>query len=203
MSVIICPGVHSPELTQEFLEGIGKLLNLKQVYVFPTRQFPAYSALDILKFLSVQSSAQVQLQHCTLHPLVFIGFSAGVVGAIGAAQILQSLGGHVKAVIAFDGWGVPLLGNFPIHRVSHDRFTDWSSTLWGRNDSSFYADPATAHLDLWRSPQTVQGWTNEAMDLAPTARLTGYRQKQYSTTAAQFLKHLLIQYQEVEVTSID
>ncbi len=203
MSVIICPGVHSPELTQEFLEGIGKVLNLRQVYVFPTRQFPAYSAIHILKFLSGQSSAQdLQLQHCILHPLVLIGFSAGVVGAIGAAQILQSFGGQVKAVIAFDGWGVPLLGNFPIHRVSHDRFTDWSSTLWGRNDSSFYADPATAHLDLWRSPQTVPGWTNEAIDSAPTARLTGYGQKQYSTTAAQFLKHLLIHYQEVEVASI-
>lgn len=202
MSVIICPGVHPPELTQGFLEGIGKLLNLKQVYVLPTSQFPAYSGLHILKFLSRQPSAQVQLQHCTLHPLVLIGFSAGVVGAIGAAQILQSLGGQVKAVIAFDGWGVPLLGNFPIHRVSHDRFTDWSSTLWGRNDSSFYADPDIAHLDLWRSPQTVQGWTTEAVDSASTARLAGYGQKQYATTAAQFLKHLLIQYQEAETTSI-
>jgi len=203
MSVIICPGVHSPELTQEFLEGIGKLLNPKQVYVFPTQQFPAYSALHILRFLNVQSAVQgLQLQHCILNPLLLIGFSAGVVGAIGAAQILQSLGGEVKAVIAFDGWGVPLLGNFPIHRISHDRFTDWSSTLWGRNDSSFYAEPDVAHLDLWRSPQTAQGWTNEALDSAPTARLAGGGQKQYSTTAAQFLKHLLIQYQEAEITSV-
>jgi hypothetical protein len=203
MSVIICPGVHSPELTQEFLEGIGKLLNPKQVYVFPTQQFPAYSALHILRFLNVQSAVQgLQLQHRILNPLLLIGFSAGVVGAIGAAQILQSLGGEVKAVIAFDGWGVPLLGNFPIHRISHDRFTDWSSTLWGRNDSSFYAEPDVAHLDLWRSPQTAQGWTNEALDSAPTARLAGGGQKQYSTTAAQFLKHLLIQYQEAEITSV-
>jgi hypothetical protein len=203
MSVIICPGVHSPRLTQEFLEGIGKSLNLNQVYVFPTRQFPAYSALHILKFLSAQSSAQgLQLQHCTLNSLVLIGFSAGVVGAMGAAQILPSLGVQVKAVIAFDGWGVPLLGNFPIHRVSHDRFTDWSSTLWGRNDSSFYADPSIAHLDLWRSPQTAPGWTHEAIDSAPTARLIGYGQKQYFTTAAQFLKHLLIQYQEAETISV-
>ncbi|MBW4515395.1 MAG: hypothetical protein KME11_09240 [Timaviella obliquedivisa GSE-PSE-MK23-08B] len=203
MSVIICPGVHPPELTQDFLEGIGKLLNLKEVYVFPTRQFPAYSALHILKFLSVQPSAQSsQLQHCTLHPLLLIGFSAGVVGAIGAAQILQTLGVQVKAVIAFDGWGVPLLGNFPIHRISHDRFTDWSSTLWGRSDSSFYADPAVTHLELWRSPQTISGWTHEAIDAASAARLSGYGQKQYSTTAAQFLKHLLIHYQEAEAASI-
>lgn len=202
MSVIICPGVHSPELTQEFLEGIGKLLDLNQVDVFPTRQFPAYSALHILKFLNVRRAAQgFQSQPNRLNPIVLIGFSAGVVGAIGAAQILHSLGVEVKAVIAFDGWGVPLWGNFPIHRVSHDRFTDWSSTLWGRNDSSFYADPNVTHLDLWRSPQTTQGWTNEVIDSAPTARLVGYGQKQYFTTAADFLKHLLIQYQEARIIS--
>lgn len=203
MSVIICPGVHSPELTQEFLEGIGKLLDLNQVDVFPTRQFPAYSALHILKFLNARSAAQgLPLQHCPLNPIVLIGFSAGVVGAIGAAQILHTLGVQVKAVIAFDGWGVPLRGDFPIHRVSHDRFTDWSSTLWGRNDSSFYADPDVAHLDLWRSPQTAQGWTTEAIDSATPARLVGHGQKQYFTTAAGFLKHLLIQYQEARIVSI-
>ncbi|NJR40591.1 MAG: hypothetical protein HC781_19360 [Leptolyngbyaceae cyanobacterium CSU_1_4] len=199
MSVIICPGVHPPELTQDFLDGIGKLLNLKQVYVFPTRQFPAYSALHLLNFLSTQAWAQgSQLQHCTLRSLVLIGFSAGVVGAMGAAQVLPSLGVQVKALIALDGWGVPLLGNFPIHRVSHDRFTDWSSTLWGRSDASFYADPAVAHLDLWRSPQTVSGWTNQALDSASTAR-SSYGETQYPTTAAQFLKHLLLHYQEAEV----
>ncbi|NJK53546.1 MAG: hypothetical protein HC936_13370 [Leptolyngbyaceae cyanobacterium SU_3_3] len=56
-----------------------------------------------------------------------------------------------------DGWGVPLGGDFPIYRVSHDRFTHWSSAWWVAGLDSFYADPAVAHLDLWRSPQTVQG----------------------------------------------
>jgi hypothetical protein len=192
MSVIICPGVHSPELTQAFLQGVGKSLDPQQVYIFPAQHFPAYSAFHILNFLGVpQFSPGLQFSPC-VQPVLFIGFSAGVVGAIGAAQIFQSLGGQVKALIALDGWGVPLAGRFPIHRISHDRFTDWSSPLWGRNDwgrndSSFSANPGVAHLELWRSPQTAQGW---AVD----------QQKIYSTTAADFLQHLLIRYQETENT---
>ena len=57
----------------------------------------------------------------------------------------------MKALIAFDGWGVPLVGNFPIYRISHDQFTHWSSELLGKGDKSFYADPPVEHLDLWRS----------------------------------------------------
>jgi hypothetical protein len=186
MSVIICPGVHSRELTQEFLRGIGKSLNLEQVCVFPAEQLPAYSAFHLLSFLRAQPILRSPCQ------ALVIGFSAGVVGAIGAAQVLPSLGVSVKAVIAFDGWGVPLGGDFPVHRVSHDRFTDWSSTLWGRpewsgQDSSFYAEPDVAHLDLWRSPQTAYGWAIEG-------------QKSTPTTAAAFLQHLLIRYQETENT---
>jgi hypothetical protein len=197
MSVIICPGVHSPELTQEFLEGIGTSLDLQQVRIFPAEYLPPYSPLHILNFLGVSQFDPVdpeghglQLQHCTWKPfwkpLLLIGFSAGVVGAMGAAQVFQSMGGQVKALIALDGWGVPLAGNFPIHRISHDRFTDWSSPLWGRNDSSFYADPAVAHLELWRSPQTAQGYAVEG-------------DKRYPTTAAQFLQRLLIQHQEAKI----
>jgi hypothetical protein len=192
MSVIICPGVHSPELTQAFLQEIGKSLDPQQVYTFPTQYFPAYSACHILSFLGVpQFSLGLQFPPC-VQPVLFIGFSAGVAGAIGAAQIFQRLGGQVKALIALDGWGVPLAGDFPIHRISHDRFTDWTSPLWGRNergrnDSSFYADPSVAHLELWRSPQTAQGWTVDG-------------QKRYATTAAKFLQSLLIQYQETENT---
>jgi hypothetical protein len=192
MSVIICPGVHSPELTQGFLEGIGKLLDL-DLCIFPSEQLPAYSAFHILDFLGAQASLQALPQGSqlppwsALKPLVLIGFSAGVVGAMGAAQILQGFGVRVKAVIALDGWGVPLWGNFPIHRISHDRFTDWSSPLWGRQDSSFYAEPEVAHLDLWRSPQTAQGWAIEGG-------------KATLTTAAAFVQRLLIHYQEAEIT---
>jgi hypothetical protein len=200
MGVIICPGVHSPELTQGFLEGLGKPFDPSTMCVFPAERFPAYSALHILKFLGEQWLNQDwQLRAASQNPLVLIGFSAGVVGAIGAATVLQSLGVQVKALVAIDGWGVPLWGDFPIHRLSHDRFTHQTSRLLDQShlaqtqgrthNASFYADPDVAHLELWRSPQTALGWST-----------AGYGQKQYSVTAAQFLQKLLIQYGELETT---
>jgi hypothetical protein len=75
-------------------------------------------------------------------PLLLIGFSAGVVGAIAAANLWQGQGRRVAAVIAVDGWGVPQVGDFPLHRVSHDYFTHWSSAVLGAGADSFYADPA-------------------------------------------------------------
>ena len=53
---------------------------------------------------------------------------------------------------------MPLTGNFPIYRVSHDYFTHWSSGLLGAGYKGFYADPEVEHLDLWRSPANVYGW---------------------------------------------
>jgi hypothetical protein len=200
MGVIICPGVHPPELTQGFLEGLGKPFAPKTMCVFPAERFPAYSAPHILKFLGEQWLNQDwQLRAASRKSLVLIGFSAGVVGAIGAAQVLQSLGVQVKALVAIDGWGVPLWGDFPIHRLSHDRFTHQTSRLldqnhldqnhWREHHDSFYADPDVAHLELWRSPQTALGWSTE-----------GSGQKQYQITAAQFLQKLLVQYGELETT---
>jgi hypothetical protein len=215
MGVIICPGVHSPELTQGFLAGLGKPFDPSTMCVFPAERFPAYSAPHILKFLGERFLGEQflgeqwlnqdgQLRAASQKPLVLIGFSAGVVGAIGTAQVLQSLGVQVKALVAIDGWGVPLWGDFPIHRLSHDRFTHFTSRLldqshwdqnhwdqnhWSEHHTSFYADPDVAHLDLWRSPQTALGWSTE-----------GSGQKQYPVTAAQFLQKLLIQYGELETT---
>jgi hypothetical protein len=195
MGVIICPGVHSPELTQGFLEGLGKPFDPSSMCVFPAERFPAYSPPHILKFLGEQWLNQDwQLRAASQKPLVLIGFSAGVVGATGTAQVLQSLGVRVKALVAIDGWGVPLWGDFPIHRLSHDRFTHLTSRLldqdhWRTHNASFYADPDVAHLELWRSPQTALGWSTE-----------GSGQKQHQVTAAQFLQKLLIQYGELETT---
>lgn len=83
----------------------------------------------------------------------------------------------MKALIAVDGWGVPLSGNFPIHRLSHDYFTHWSSALLGSGDDSFYSDPAVEHLAIWRSPHTCQGWWVQGG-------------KRTFTTAAQFINEL-------------
>lgn len=124
-----------------------------------------------------------------IEPVLFIGFSAGVVGAIGAAWSWQFLGGRVKAFIALDGWGVPLWGDFPIHRLSHDRFTHWSSAMLGSGADNFYAEPPVEHLDLWRSPQNSLGWwVNSNKGAQPSSYLS----------AAEFLIMLLNRYQELK-----
>jgi hypothetical protein len=181
---IICPGIHDLQLTQNFLEQLqcSETSNLshrwtQKVLIFPTQDYPAYCAIHILEFL------QRRIDQITV-PIVFISFSAGVAGAIGAAWGWQLLGGTVKAFIAFDGWGVPLYGNFPIHRLSHDYFTHWTWALLGAGGDSFYADPPIEHLDLWRSPNTCQGWW-----VHPAAE--GKPEQRTFTTAAQFVTKLL------------
>lgn len=106
---------------------------------------------------------------------------------MGAAFAWQRLGGTVNAVLAIDGWGVPLVGGFPVHRLSHDSFTHWSSALLGAGEDSFYADPGVAHLELWRSPQTAHGWW-----LIPNAA-----NPPKAVSAANFLTALLRHYGEL------
>lgn len=176
MSLIICPGIHEPKLTESFLTGLQLNDNQKRqdILIFPMEDYPAYSSGHILQFL--------RQNHSLSSPIAIISFSAGVVGAIGAAWGWQLLGGEVKAFIALDGWGVPLTGSFPIHRLSHDYFTHWSSALLGSGEDSFYAEPSVAHLELWRQPQTVVGyWIDKS-------------QQKTQTTAAQFLTMLLDRY---------
>lgn len=182
-TVIICPGIHEPQLTQNFLQGLrrSETDNLsshwtRKVLIFPMEDYPAYSTIHILEFL------QRHLEQRT--PIIFISFSAGVAGAIGAAFGWQMLGGKVRAFFAFDGWGVPLYGSFPIHRLSHDYFTYWSSALLGAGEDSFYADPAIAHLDLWRSPDCCQGWWIRHTTMNQS-------EQRVNTTAAHFVNQLI------------
>ncbi|MEG4346254.1 hypothetical protein QUB70_23685 [Microcoleus sp. A003_D6] len=188
MRLVICPGIHDPKLTDRFLEGLSEVWGeaeprqnpqvVSHVKIFPAHKHPPFSALDILHFLCTQE--------LTGENLVFVSFSAGVAGAIGAALLWQQIGGKVGAFFALDGWGVPLGGTFPIHRLSHDRFTHWSSAILGGGGDGFYADPPIEHLDLWRQPQTAQGWQiGKTADCIETAA---------PTTAATFLVHLLKYY---------
>lgn len=189
MSIIICPGIHASEITEGFLAGLASLSNGSKfnysgnILIFPTPDYSSLSTLHIVKFLGERLGSPP-----VTPPLIFISFSAGVVGAIGAAWIWELLGGKVKAFIALDGWGVPLFGNFPIHRLSHDFFTYWSSACLGSGEDSFYADPGVEHLELWRSPQTIQGWWIQSP--------VGKSQVRTYLTAAQFLTMLLERYGE-------
>ena len=195
MQIILCPGIHPPELTEAFVRALS--LHTPPL-IFPATQ-PVYSSGHILAFLLQHlgqasqpsqtpswnplqiAETQTTTQAIKTTPVLWIGFSAGVVGAIGAAHLWQKIGGRVVALIAFDGWGVPLLAPFPIHRLSHDAFTHWSSAVLGAGQTSFYAEPEVAHLELWRSPQHVHGWA---------VHPSGYT----NTTAAQFVTDLIQQY---------
>ncbi|ACK73615.1 conserved hypothetical protein [Gloeothece citriformis PCC 7424] len=171
MTYLICPGIHDRKLTESFLEGLkSENINLNKLLILPVDRYPPYSAFHIFSFLEQQLKSQTEL--------TVISFSAGVVGAIGAASKWQQQGNSIRAFMALDGWGVPLRGDFPIYRLSHDYFTHWSSALLGGGDESFYADPPVDHLDLWRSPAQVPGWHLGKGDRS-------------RTTAAAFLAHLL------------
>ncbi|NET56848.1 MAG: hypothetical protein F6K47_12000 [Symploca sp. SIO2E6] len=180
-SLIICPGIHEPQLTQDFLTGL-RCSNMSScwihnVLIFPTQNYPAYSATRIVEFL--QQRLRVEQTR-----VVFISFSAGVAGAIGAAWMLQLLGGKVEGFFAIDGWGVPLSGNFPIYRLSHDYFTHWSSRLLGAGEDSFYANPSIEHLEIWRSPHLCSGyWIHPAANGIPEYRT--------NITAAEFIALLI------------
>lgn len=189
MTIIICPGIHEPDLTEKFISGCLERIshrssgyNSVNILAYTGQGYLTLSGFHILHFLGDRLKNQLK------SPLIFISFSAGVVGAIAAASGWQLLGGNVKAFIAIDGWGVPLAGNFPIHRMSHDYFTHWSSSSLGSGQDNFYAEPAVDHLSMWRTPQTVQGfWVDQSLELSPpNSRLS----------AAEFLHLLLMHYEE-------
>jgi hypothetical protein len=156
-SIVLCPGIHPPDLTASFWNAIqsvklpndsaAKRLNPS---IVPYSQQWAFSSVHTVQFL-----------HQTFpiaEPLVLIGFSAGVVGMAGAAWAWQQQGGTIRALVALDGWGVPLYGSFPSYRLSHDGFTHWSSQVLRMGQDPFYADPGVSHLALWRSPDRAWGW---------------------------------------------
>jgi hypothetical protein len=179
--LVICPGIHSPQLTDRFLQVLKEReIILGTPLIFPTQKYPAFSGFHILQFL------QQELGEANKNALLFLSFSAGVVGAIAAALAWQQSGGRVIAFIALDGWGVPLFGNFPIHRLSHDEFTHWSSALLGSGGDSFYADPPVEHLDLWRSPDLVTGWMTE--------KNADGKETRTAIAQTEFLSKLLQQY---------
>jgi hypothetical protein len=157
MTIVLCPGMHDPQLTDVFWEAIRQRYAelyraevLPAVYQIPEANVWGASPLHVLQFLhQVIPVAE---------PILIISFSAGVVGAIAAAWAWQLQGGSIRAFIALDGWGVPLSGSFPIYRLSHDEFTHWSSQPLGMGQAPFYAEPDVGHLDLWRSPDRAWGW---------------------------------------------
>ncbi|KST61991.1 hypothetical protein [Mastigocoleus testarum] len=189
MNVIICPGMHEIDLTKSFISGLSDFnsdifscLSSVKILIYLGNNLKTLSAFHILNFLFEKIEDMKS-------PIIFIAFSAGVVGGLQAAYLWQFLGGRVKAFIAIDGWGVPLFGNFPIHTISHDYFTHQSLLRMPGGNNNFYAQPAVEHLEIWRSPQSVRGWW-------VNPNLTTKSTKIY-LTVSEFLHMLLKHYEKI------
>ncbi|MGB7084968.1 MAG: hypothetical protein WBD47_05410 [Phormidesmis sp.] len=156
--VIICPGFHEAQLTDQFVRSLPPFIQPQVVDAFPA------DPLAVFRWLSHTLADSKRHQ-----PIIAIGFSAGVVGLAGALSLWQQQGGSIAHFFALDGWGVPLLG-LPISRLSHDGFTHWSTLPLGAGKVNFYADPAVDHLRLWGNPEQVSGWqVGEKGDIPITA----------------------------------
>lgn len=177
MTLILCPGIHAPSLTTAFWWQLAlqlpTSLSGSPPLIFAHDRAPAYSPWHLWVCLHAAQPTP---------PWVFLGFSAGCVAIAGLLPLLAYHQAPIAAIFALDGWGVPFPTPIPVHRLSHDHFTHWSSRLLGGQGASFYAEPPVEHLSLWRSPATVRGWQ---MDVD--------QQRQQYTTATQFLvQHLVI-----------
>jgi hypothetical protein len=189
MTIIICPGVHPPAFTHSFLAGLAAVP--QRLLVFPADRHPPYSPYHLLQFL------RDTVADPSKESLLFVGFSAGVVAAWGAANVWQAGGGAVHAVLSLDGWGVPQWGTVPLYRISHDAFTHWSAACLGGSHVAFYADPPVAHLELWRSPQTTVGWRVCASPRPSRLSIMPAAKTYDRLSAAQFIETLLKQYGEI------
>ncbi|MEM6452539.1 MAG: hypothetical protein AAF703_19760 [Cyanobacteria bacterium P01_D01_bin.105] len=171
LAVLVCPGFHRKALTQGFVRSLP-------AFVAP-HIVPTFPADPVATFQSIKFVFRRQ-------PIVAIGFSAGVVGLVGALKLWQHQGGQIHQIFVIDGWGVPSLG-LPISRISHDAFTHWSSLPLGLGNVNFYADPGVPHLQMWGIPEHVAGWqTGRPTDLSVTVTAP-FNSRCQAMTAQDFL----------------
>lgn len=167
---IINQGFNSTILTTDFfayLKTIINDINEENTIIIPNDLIQPYDGLNIYKYIM-----ENHRKFLDSTSIIFIGFSAGVVGAIIAGNLWEKNGGKVETLLAFDGWGVPLIANFPCYRISHDYFTHLTS--FGCEKNAFYASPSVSHLQLWRSPKNVQGYWKMALGIKKKASLEDF-----------------------------
>jgi hypothetical protein len=179
--LVICPGFHAVALTDRAIAGLA-LPAAIQTIVIPTDQILPCDPVSIANHLERQIP-----DHQTQIRLNFLGFSAGTIGALGAAWLWRDRA-QLGAIILCDGWGVPILPVWggvanrqrstigrnqfntlhtpQIYRVSHDRWTHDTWSRLGIMTPSFIADPAVEHLTLWRELDRVGGQAVDATGAA-------------------------------------
>jgi len=181
LNLLICAGIHPFTWTNDFLINFtnsGANFPIENLSVYPTDLYPAYDGRRIYQFIQ-ESYSQSNISY----PLIIIAFSAGVVGALIASRLWQRQGGKISALVAVDGWGVPLIADFPIYTLSHDYFTDLTLIRFNSQVESFYAYPSVSHEYIWRSPLQTRGWWQKP-----------YGTKQTSNAMA-IIKYCLEKYQ--------
>lgn len=148
MQLLICSGYHSPDLTHDFMQALLQVLTPDRLWIRPIWSAPELGPW----ILSASAPQQDRLLHV-------IAFSAGVVVAYPLLMAWQHMGGTSRC-IAIDGWGMPLLGNLDIYRMSHDRWTHNTTYFPSPQESQgyFYSDPAVDHLAIWQTPHTTHGF---------------------------------------------
>jgi hypothetical protein len=175
IGVILCPGLRGAEDAPGFWQAIqahrSSNENAQPSVIILPRDCPVYSPKHV--YHSIEPDLKAGLQRW-----IWIAYSAGVVGALGAARRWHEQF-PVHAFIALDGWGVPLAAPFPVYHLSHDWLTHLGVTFTNRLAGTFYAEPAVSHLELWRSPQMVTGWESYTQG------------DRHFTTAAAFVAQLI------------
>ncbi len=178
--VIICPGFHKAQLTEQFVRSVFSSPDSSLSSGFRPLVVEAVCADPLAVFNWMTQTLRSPDQKT--QPVVAIGFSGGVVGIVGALLLWQQQGGRVKKLIAIDGWGMPLM-DLPACRLSHDYFTHWSSLPLGAGKVNFYADPPVDHLQMWGDPDRVKGQVTKSWQ----------RQNDQPVTAAEFIRQMLDQ----------
>lgn len=148
MQLLLCPGYHSSDLTHSFLQSLLAAMTPDRLWVLPI-----WTASRNLPWLLTAKDAPQKEQ-----TLNIIAFSAGVVAAYPLVMAWQSMGGTSR-LIAIDGWGMPLMGDLSIYRMSHDRWTHRTTYFPSASESKgyFYSCPGVEHLALWQSPHRAVG----------------------------------------------
>ena len=185
--LVVCGGMHDPQITDSIIALIKADEWLSQLAL---KQFPSASRLAVLSGASLRSCMDGRWTGESKARLMIWAFSAGCIGAAALANYWQRYRGEVLALFMVDGWGVPWSQAAPLHRLSHDAFTNISSNCLGEGVVNFVASPAVDHHQLWQAPQRVTGQQIMTRHLSLSRRwvndLNGF-QPSLSTTAADFL----------------
>lgn len=177
---VICGGFNSPVLTTNFydyLTTISNNFNENNTIIFQldrTQNLTKKSGEIIYPYdgINLYQYLRKKYQNLSLYNLTFIGFSAGVIGAIIAGNLWQKNGGKVNKLLAFDGWGVPLISDFPCYRISHDYITHLG--YFGGEKNAFYCYPSVSHQQLWQNPQNIKGWWQVELGIKTKSTLSEF-----------------------------